>query len=134
MKIARDTGSPAIFVGALSQPELVNHLHASSVIAFPSIARSEAFGISIMEAHACGKPVVATKLGTGTEFANLHDQTGLNVSPKDSTALAEALNELLGNESKSKSMGEYASARVRKEFHARDIARAEFELFQEVLS
>lgn len=117
------------FPGALSHEDLVNHLHGCSVFAFPSVARSEAFGISILEAHACGKPVVATRLGTGTEFANIHGETGLNVPPKDDAALAEAINALLHDPPKRESMGLAAKARVERDFRAEDVAKQEYELY-----
>jgi len=88
----------------------------------------------MLEAHACGKPVVATCLGTGVEFVNLHGVTGLNVPPGDADALADAVNTLLADESMCQTLGEAAKARVWREFRAEDIARREFELYQEVLT
>lgn len=131
--LAHETGVAVHFPGALSQSELIDHLHGCEVFAFPSVERSEAFGMSILEAHACGKPVVATRLGTGTEFANLEGETGLNVPPRDSEALAAAINTLLADDTMRLAMGERARERVRREFHAERAARDEFTLYQEVM-
>ena len=131
--LAAELGVRIFFPGELSQPDLVDHLHGCDVFAFPSVARSEAFGISILEAHVCGKPVVATRLGTGVEFANLDGQTGYNVAPGDPDALADAINALLGDEPLRRRMGVFARDRVRAEFTAERAARSEFELFQEAL-
>lgn len=131
--LARELGVRIAFPGTLSHAELVAHLHACDVFAFPSVARSEAFGISMLEAQACGKPVVATTLGTGVEWVNLHGQTGLNVPPRDAQALAAAVNELLADPARREKMGAFAQRRVETEFHAEKIARAEFALYQEVL-
>jgi len=133
MAQARSLGVDIAFPGRLSHQSLVAHLHGCTVFAFPSVERSEAFGISIMEAHACGKPVVATKLGTGVEYINAHGKTGLNVPPKDSTAFAEAVNELLRKEELRTTMGEHARKRIEKEFRAERVARDEFELYQRVV-
>jgi glycosyltransferase involved in cell wall biosynthesis len=122
------------FPGVLSDAALVNHLHGCAVFAFPSVARSEAFGISILEAHACGKPVVATRLGTGVEFANLHDVTGLNVAPGDAAALAAALNTLLNDADLRARMGQTAKERVERAFHARNIAEQELTIYERVLA
>lgn len=130
-RLAAELRATVHFPGALTQEELVAHLHGCSVFAFPSIARSEAFGISVIEAHAAGKPVVATKLGTGVEFANLHDVTGLNVQPADPNALAAAINTLLLNDDLRHHMGERAKARVQAEFHAKKVAEAELEVYRE---
>ena len=131
MALARELGVDVAFPGALSHEELVAHLHACAVFAFPSVERSEAFGISIMEAHAAGKPVVATRLGTGVEFINEDGKTGLNVTPRDPDALAAAINALLGDPARREAMGVYARIRIEKSFRADVVARQEFELYQE---
>lgn len=122
------------FTGRLEQSDLIAHLHACDVFAFPSIERSEAFGISILEAHACGKPVVATTLGSGVEYANLHEKTGLNVPPKDSDALAQTINFLLDNPDTRQTMGAFAKQRVESDFHAKSVAEQELALYEEVLA
>lgn len=132
--LARELDVRVAFPGTLSQKDLVAHLHACEVFAFPSVARSEAFGISMLEAQVCGKPVVATELGTGVEFVNLDGQTGLNVPPRDPGALAEAINGLLGDPARRAELGAFARRRVETEFHAERVARAEFALYQEVLA
>ena len=133
MALARSLGVDVVFPGRLSHEELVAHLHGCNVFAFPSVERSEAFGISIMEAHACGKPVVATCLGTGVEYINAHEQTGLNVAPRDSVAFADAVNELLRKSDEREAMGQYAKERIAREFRADRVARDEFELYQRVV-
>ncbi len=129
---AKDVGAPIHFPGELSDADLVAHLHACEVFAFPSIERSEAFGMSILEAQACGKPVVATRLGTGVEFANLDGETGFNVPPRDTQALADAVNRLLDDAALRERLGGQARERVLREFDAREIARREFDLYKDV--
>ncbi len=131
---AAELGVQVQFPGELSDAALVEHLHAAAVFAFPSVERSEAFGISILEAHACGLPVVATRLGTGVEFANLDGVTGLNVAPRDAGALAAAVNRLLKNEGERATMGQQARERAGRDFRAEDIARREFEIYLELMS
>jgi rhamnosyl/mannosyltransferase len=133
MALARELGVSITFPGALSHADLVAHLYGCDVFAFPSVERSEAFGLSMLEAHACGKPVVATRLGTGVEFVNLDGETGLNAPPRDSEALADAINALLDEPERARAMGEFARKRVERDFRAERVARAEFELYQEVL-
>ncbi len=134
MALARELGVNAVFPGALSHEELVAHLHACAVFVFPSVERSEAFGISIMEAHACGKPVVATTLGTGVEFINQDGRTGVNVPPRDPARLAEAVNALLSDPARRVRMGAYARERITREFHAEAVAKEEFKLYQEAMA
>jgi rhamnosyl/mannosyltransferase len=133
MALADELGTYVAFPGRLTHDELVAHLHGCAVFAFPSVERSEAFGISILEAQVCGKPVVATTLGTGVEYVNLHGQTGLNVPPRDPAALANAINTLLADPNRRDTMGAFARERVASEFHAEKVARAEFELYEAVV-
>lgn len=129
---AERAGAQIYFPGALSHAELVAHLHASAVVAFPSVERSEAFGISILEAHASARPVVATRLGTGVEYANLDGETGINVAPRDAHALAEGINALLHDAARRRAMGARAQERVKLEFDARAVAEREFALYQAI--
>ncbi|MCC6490640.1 MAG: glycosyltransferase [Candidatus Hydrogenedentes bacterium] len=131
--LAREMGAPIHFPGMLTREQVITHLHGCAVFAFPSTERSEAYGISMLEAHACGKPVVSTAIGTGVEFVNLHEQTGLNVPPRDPEALAAAVNALLEDPAKCEAMGAFAKARVEKDLNAAAIARTEFSLYEDVV-
>lgn len=131
--LAKELDVNVFFPGQLSREELIAHLHGCEVFAFPSVERSEAFGISMLEAHACGKPVVATALGTGVEFVNLHGQTGLNVPPRDPAALADAVNTLLDNPNRRRTMGDFARNRIQTELNAEHVAQEEFAVYQQLL-
>ncbi len=133
-RLADSMGVPVHFPGYLPHDALVAHLHACELLVFPSVERSEAFGMSIMEAHCCGKPVVATELGTGVEFINQHGKTGLNVPPRDASALAAAVNRLLADQEGRAVMGDYAAKRIRREFDARILAEEELALYREALA
>lgn len=121
------------FVGKLSEEELKAYLYGCALFVFPSIARSEAFGISIIEAHACGKPVVATKLGTGVEWANIDGVTGINVTPGNPKELAKAIEFLLKNPEIRTEMGKIAKERVRNEFDIKKISKLEMEIYEMAL-
>lgn len=86
------------FAGRVSDKDLPAYYHAADLFVLPSCERSEAYGLSQLEAMAAGLPVVGTELGTGTTFVNRHGETGLVVPPKDPRALADAINALLGDE------------------------------------
>jgi len=131
--LAGSCGGEVLFPGALSEEDLVNYLHAAAVVAFPSSERSEAFGLSILEAHACGTPVVSTQLGTGVEFVNEDGMTGLNVPPKNAPALAAAVNRLLQDRELADRLGQAARDRVFRAFSAEKIARQEYEIYQRVV-
>jgi len=65
--------------------------HDHDVIVLPSVSRAEAFGLSMAEAMANGLPAISTSLGTGTDWVNIHGESGLVVAPEDATALRDAL-------------------------------------------
>ena len=87
---------------------------------------------SILEAMALGKPVVATDIG-GSREAVEHRKTGLLVPAKDSTALGEAIGQLVSSSSLRKSMGEAGKHRIQSRFNARINAKAHETLYRELL-
>jgi glycosyltransferase involved in cell wall biosynthesis len=106
------------FLGRVRDQELLALYHACDVFVLPSIHRSESWGAVQVEAMACGKPVVCTELGTGTSFVNQDGVTGLVVPPRDSVALANAVNRLLGDDSLRQRMGQAALYRAQQELSA----------------
>jgi glycosyltransferase involved in cell wall biosynthesis len=80
------------FLGAQGRAEVVELLHGCEVFVLPS--RSEPFGIALVEALACRKPVVATRVGGIPEIIE-DGRNGLLVEPDNSGALAEALMRVL---------------------------------------
>ncbi|MEW6161497.1 MAG: glycosyltransferase [Verrucomicrobiota bacterium] len=104
------------FWGSVSDADLPAMLHACDVFVLPSITPNEAFGLVQVEAMACGKPVVSCDLRSGVPFVNQHGVTGLVVPPANSSALAEALKRLLGDEELRQQMGRAGRDRAHKEF------------------
>ena len=69
-----------------------DYFGACDVFCLSSIQKTEAFGIVQIEAMSCGKPVVTTKIPeSGVPWVNSDGESGLNVDPCDSKALAEAI-------------------------------------------
>lgn len=104
-----------VFAGEITNAQKKALYKKASVFAFPSNARSEAFGISLAEAAMYGVPMVSCEIGTGTSFINLDKITGYVVPPDDSLSFAEALNAILCSPELSESMGKAASARWQAE-------------------
>lgn len=85
---------------------------------FPSHLRSEAYGLSLIEAAMFGKPIISCEIGTGTSFVNQDQQTGLVVPPGDPKALAFAMRTLLQDEALRAKLGEGARQRYEHELRA----------------
>lgn len=86
------------FLGALdTQDEVVGLMRAGDIFCLPSHLRSEAFGLSQIEAMYCGLPVVGTNLATGVPEVNKDGESGLIVEPANSDAFRTALETLITN-------------------------------------
>jgi glycosyltransferase involved in cell wall biosynthesis len=86
---------------------------AADAVALTSEA--EALPMSVLEAMAAARPVVATDIG-GTAEAVVQGETGLLVPPGDSDAAARALLELASDRDRARRMGEAGRARQRELF------------------
>lgn len=82
------------FSGPVSDEELPLHYRLGDAFAFPSIDRSEAFGIAALEAMSCGVPVVASDL-PGVRTIVRPEETGYLAKPKSVSALAARLMDIL---------------------------------------
>jgi len=79
----------------LSDDELVGAYHAATAFWFPSIVRSEAFGLVQIEAMASGCPVINTRIpGSGVAEVSLDNVSGITVAPASANELAAAANRL----------------------------------------
>lgn len=101
------------FVGKLNADNLRWHYYASSVFAFPSISKNEAFGVALAEAMYCYTPAVTFTIeGSGVNWVNLNGITGIEVPNGDVHAYASAIDRLLGNAELLRYYGEAAHKRV----------------------
>lgn len=129
--VAHGMGDRVKFLAPQPEAELSAWYHAADVFCLPSVARSEAFGLVQIEAHAAGTPVVSTDLPTGVPFANLDGVTGLTVPVGDHEALAAALGRLLGDDELRARLGVQARERACTEFTVERMARDTLEAYRE---
>jgi rhamnosyl/mannosyltransferase len=108
--------SRVTFLDPVDDDELAAWYHAADVFCLPSVARSEAYGLVQLEAHASGTPTISTTLTTSVPFVNADGVTGLTVSPGDAGALTEALRTLVGDEALRTRLGAQARERARADF------------------
>jgi glycosyltransferase involved in cell wall biosynthesis len=80
------------FVGELSDPDLLAAYAQADLLVLPSLDRSEAFGLVLLEAMRAGLAVIASRVpGSGISQVIEHEKSGLLVEPGNADALAGAL-------------------------------------------
>lgn len=125
--------SQVIFTGFLSDEDKVALYRLCRAFVFPSHLRSEAYGISLVEAAMYGRPMISCEIGTGTTYINQHNLTGLVVPPQDPVSLRQAMNTLAGDAGLSSAMGAAARKRYEEHFTASQMGDTCFHLYREVL-
>lgn len=122
-----------LFAGEIDDDHLPDYYREADLFVLPSNARSEAYGIVLLEAMASGLPCITTELGTGTSWIVQHGGTGLVVPPQNSLALAEAINKLRVNEKLRRQFAEAGLARVRTEFSQEVMVGRIMQVYADVL-
>lgn len=127
-----DLGIPTRFVGHIDNDEQLASLYAAGdVMVVPSI--QEAFGKTIIEAMACGTPVVAFGSGGPVDVIE-HCETGYLAEPFDPTDLARGIAWCLEDPERRRRTGQRARERVESTYDIGAIAGQYTELYRRILS
>jgi glycosyltransferase involved in cell wall biosynthesis len=111
-----------VLVGPVDDATLVAYYRACDLTILPSIYRSEAFGLVMLQAHACARPVICSDL-PGLSTVNVDHRTGLLVPPGDVSGLASAINRLLHAPALRRRMGRAGRRQVEQLYGADRMAR-----------
>ena len=111
----------------LGQRETIALYCGASVAVTPSVY--EPFGIVVVEAMACGAPVVASAVGGIREIVE-NGRSGLLVRPKDPPALADAVNRVLADGALAAKLAANGRRRVERHFTWSGAARQTFEIYK----
>jgi N-acetyl-alpha-D-glucosaminyl L-malate synthase BshA len=118
-----------IFTGFVSEAEKWSLLKRCDVFVLPSVV--EAFGIAVIEAMACGKPVIATNVGPFPEIIK-DGETGILVPAHSPTHLAHVIINLARDERMRENMGKRAREDVEDRFDINKIARDYLKVYEDV--
>ncbi len=99
-------------LGMIKREDIPTIMNNCTVYCLPSYG--EPFGISAIEAMACGKPIVATNTG-GLGYL-IDEKGGIKVKPKDVNALANGLLKILMSETLQTEMGKYNRQQVEEKY------------------
>jgi starch synthase len=113
----------------LPRNEVVALLSGASVFVAPSLY--EPFGIMNLEAMACERPVVSTRVGGITDVV-LDGETGLLVPPNNPDELANAVNRIVADPKLGERMGEAGRRRVEDRFTWSRVAMETLSVYNEV--
>jgi glycosyltransferase involved in cell wall biosynthesis len=99
---------------------------------FVEPSTSEGLGLSVLQAMAWGRPVVAS--GAGGLYSLVKDgETGFLVQKGDENLLAEAIIKLLANPKLANEMGKHGRERIETEFDIKNICNKHIKLYEELL-
>ena len=135
-ELARSLGLEhrVFFHGRLSSDQLAEQFSACDCLCLPSIERTEAFGMVLLEAMYCGKATLVSDVdGSGMGWVVEHNKTGLKVPPKDVQKLTDGLKQLEGDRDKMRTFGEQGRQKFDREFHIERSAARVAELYERVL-
>jgi len=117
----------AVFARSIPNAEMPGYYAAADVVVTPSLI--EATSISVLEAMATARPVVATRVG-GLPALVEHGRTGYLVGPGDEAELAARICDLLADPACRTRMGESARRRVLDSFTWDRIAELTVDVYQ----
>ncbi|PWB75289.1 hypothetical protein C3F09_02710 [candidate division GN15 bacterium] len=101
------------FTGYIPNYRMYQFIQEHDLMVMPSLR--EAFGVAALEAGACGRPIIASRVG-GVPEVILNGRTGLLVPPDDVDALATAITTLAADAAMRQTMGQAAFEYVRDNY------------------
>lgn len=122
-------------LGKVPQEDLASYYGACELFCMSSVMKTEAFGIVQIEAMSAGRPVVATKIPeSGVSWVNEDGVSGINVAPRDSKAIAEAILTITDNEATWKKFSAGAAKRFAENFTKEKMISRCLNIYAETLS
>lgn len=133
MTAALDLENIFVFAGSFPYDKMVAVYNLADVFVLGSIPTKtwqEQFGMVLIEAMACGLPVIATKTGTIPEVVG---DSGMLIAANDWVGMARALEKMAADPQKAKELGKKSEQRVRKYFSQTISAKKIEELYEKVM-
>lgn len=100
-----------VFTGFVNHKEVPKYHNMIDIFVSASIDDSESFGVAILEASACEKPVIVSNVG-GLPEVVVNGETGFVVEAKNPDAIAESISQLIVNSELKTKMGKNGRIRV----------------------
>jgi len=131
----RGIADKVVLTGSLPHEEMHALMASCHCFCLPSIERTEAFGVVLVEAMAHGKAVVTCDIkGSGVGWVVQNGRTGHVVPPGDSRALSETFVSLARNKEELDRLGREGVRRYRELFGIDRVAGQILRLYEDVVS
>jgi len=131
-ELERLQGLPAVtLLGALNGAQVADEMARAAALVMPSLWY-ENFPRTLVEAYACGLPVLASRLGALATLVE-HERTGLLVAPGDAGAWAQAMRRVLDDGTQLAAMGHAARALYEREYTAEANHRTLLAIYEEAI-
>jgi glycosyltransferase involved in cell wall biosynthesis len=118
-----------LFAGKVPYSEICNYHNMIDIFVNPSL--NESFGVSVLEASACEKPVIASNVGGLPEVVN-EGITGILVPPANAESLYQAMKKMLLNKQKATNMGKQGRQWVQQHFDFKKNVDAMIEIYKKL--
>lgn len=123
-------GNKVAFTGRIPNTDLSHYYNLADIVVVPSIG-VEGFPIVVIEAMACGKPVIASNIG-GIPTSIEHLKTGVLVKPGDYKELFNWMLKLLEDEELADHLGSNARKRVVERFSIDKMVEDTIKVYKEL--
>jgi glycosyltransferase involved in cell wall biosynthesis len=121
--------------GYLPEVDLYQLLNSADCLCLPSLERTEAFGLVLLEAMASGVPVVVSDVpGSGMSWVVTIAENGLLFPSGDSQKLVDAITYLMENNKQARSMAVSGKKVFEERFHITNIADQIIKTYSQILS
>lgn len=119
-----------MFEGLVPYADMPKYYKQCDVFCFPTLG--EPFGEAVIEAMACGKPVIATNVGGPSEI--IQDKVdGILVPPSNPEAIAQQIIRLIDDRNEAHMLGERARETAVNRFSWSTVAEKYHQLYSELL-
>lgn len=131
-RIAHEEGilENVVFVGRRDRQQLKYYYSAAEI--FFTTPWYEPFGITPVEAMACGTPVIGTRVG-GIKYSVTDGETGFLIEPNEPVQLAESMERMLATPGLREQMAKEAFARVQRSFRWEHVVDQIIEIYYNVV-
>lgn len=122
------------FLGHVDEKRLAFELTNTDLLCLPSIEKTEAFGVVLLEAAMYGKPALVSDVqGSGMSWVVKNEQTGIVVENNSVDAIVHGLRKVINNSEQLSTMGVNAKARFAQHFNLHVVANDMLAAYRECI-